>query len=69
MRINLKWLREHNYDIQQGKDSIEIYPRDCKPILKALQDEFGIESMYACAIEKDVRDFQILTEIRKGSKQ
>ena len=69
MKIDLKWLKNHNYDVQQNQNVIEIYPRDCKPILKVLQDEFGLESMYACAIEKDVRDFQILTEIRKGSKQ
>jgi len=69
MRINLKWLRERGYNVQQEKDLVEIYPQDCEPILERLQKEFGIERMYACSIEENVRDFQILTEIRKGSKQ
>ena len=66
MRINLKWLREHNYDIQQDQDTIEIYPRDSKFIFKTIQDEFGLERMYAFFVEEEIRDFQVLTDIRKA---
>ena len=66
MRINLKWLREHNYDIQQDQDAIEIYPRDSKFIFKTIQDEFGLERMYAFFVEEEIRDFQVLTDIRKA---
>ena len=66
MRINLKWLREHNYDVQQDQDTIEIYPRDSKFIFKTIQDEFGLERMYAFFIEEEIRDFQVLTDIRKA---
>ena len=68
MRINLKWLREHGYDVQQDQDTdtIEIYPRDSKFIFKTIQDEFGIERMYAFFVEEEIRDFQVLTDIRKA---
>ena len=66
MRINLKWLREHNYDVQQDQDTIEIYPRDSKFIFKTIQDEFGLERMDAFFIEEEIRDFQVLTDIRKA---
>ena len=66
MRINLKWLREHNYDVQQDQDTIEIYPRDSKFIFKTIQDEFGLERMYAFFVEEEIRDFQVLTDIRRA---
>ena len=66
MRINLKWLREHGYDVQQDQDAIEIYPQDSKFIFKTIQDEFNIERMYAFFVEEEIRDFQVLTDIRKA---
>ena len=66
MRINLKWLREHRYDVQQDQDTIEIYPQDSKFIFETIQDEFGLERMYAFFIEEEIRDFQVLTDIRKA---
>ena len=68
MRINLKWLREHGYDVQWDKDTdtIEIYPQDSKFIFKIIQDEFGLERMYAFFVEEEIRDFQVLTDIRKA---
>ena len=65
MKINLKKLREH-YDVQQNQDTIEIYPRDCKSIVEMLQNEFGIERMYAFFVEEEIHEFQILTDIRKA---
>ena len=66
MRINLKWLKEHGYDVQQDQDTIEIYPQDSKFIFKTIQDEFGLERMYAFFVEEEIRDFQVLTDIRKA---
>ena len=66
MRINLKWLREHGYDIQQNQDTIEIYARDFRPAVEMLQNEFGLERMYAFFVEEEIHEFQILTDIRRA---
>ena len=66
MKINLKKLREYGYEIQQSPDSIEIYARDFRPAVEMLQDEFGLERMYAFFVEEEIHEFQILTDIRRA---
>ena len=65
MKINLKKLRE-DYEIRQDEDVIEIYARDFRPAVEILQDEFGLERMYAFFVEEEIHEFQILTDIRKA---
>jgi len=66
MRINLKYLREHGYDIHVENNFVDINPRDFKPCVQMLISEFSIEEMYAYQIENDIHEFQVLTEIRRS---
>ena len=66
MKINLKKLREIGYNVQQNQDTIEIYARDFRPAVEMLQDEFGLERMYAFFVEQEIHEFQILTDIRRA---
>ena len=66
MKINLKWLRDHNYDVKLEGDFIEIYPWNYQSAVDILQDQFGLERIYALFVDEEIQDFRVLMDIRKA---